>query len=111
MSNYADSNMVAPAWVGETPHIYNVTMTNKNTEYSQLLPAGCKRFTFSVQSGVSTYTYRVAFVTGKVATPTAPYISRDCNLDYPEEQINLSATTLYFACSADSKVAQIIAWT
>ena len=92
------------------PLIYNVTMTTKNTQYSQVLPSGTKRFAISVQGGADTDIFRIAFVTGKVATPTAPYIQLPGNVEYYEDNVNLDETTVYIACVSDSKVAQIIAW-
>ena len=110
MKGYANNNDMAPAWIVETPYIYNTTMTVANTQYSQLLPAGCKKIKVSVQGGVSTDTYRIAYVTGKVATPTVPYLSLACDKEYTVDNLNLAATTIYFACSAISKVLQIEAW-
>jgi hypothetical protein len=86
-------------------------MTNADTEYSQALPVNCKRFSISVRAGDSSKNYRVAYVTGKVAAPTAPYIQLPCDIEYVESGILFeAATTLYFACSEAGKVAQIIAW-
>lgn len=95
---------------GLTPVVYNVTMTSADTEYSQALPANCRYFTISVQDGT---TFRLAFVTGKVATPTAPWIQLLANQAYnsPEKMLLGPATTLYFACGSAGKKVQIIAWT
>ena len=96
--------------VATTPYIYNVTMTLADTEYSQALPAGCKAYALSVQDGDATKNFRYAFVTGKVATPTAPFVKCLCT-DVPyAENLNLTAATLYFACSEAGKVMQIEAW-
>jgi len=90
-----------------TPTIYNVTMTNLNTEYSQALPANCRKFIIHTRDGTA---FRLAFVTGKVATPTAPYWSNPSNADYWEESLKISSLTLYFACAVAGKVIEIIAW-
>lgn len=108
---YYDYNNPAPNWSLVSPEIYNVTMTNANEEYSQALPKGCKRFYMSVISGESTDNYRISYVTGKVATPTSPYLKYNCNIEYFEEELNLEEETLYFACSSAGKVMQILAWT
>ncbi len=100
----------APLYAVDTPYIYNVSLTTKNTEYSQALPAGTKRFAVSIQGGADTDTFRVAFVTGKVATPTAPYITLPGNVEYYEDGLNLDSLTVYVACVSDAKVAQIVAW-
>jgi hypothetical protein len=93
-----------------TPAIYNVELTTADTEYSQALPAGTKKFSVSVQSGDGTGTFRFAFATGKVATPTAPYGIRKDDAEYYEDGVNLTGATLYLAHSAGSVTAQIIAW-
>ena len=95
----------------KTPTIYNVTMTAADTQYSQALPTGCKEIEVSVQGGTDSNTYRLAFVTGKVETPTAPYLQFNCDERFKVEDMDLRSQTLYFACSTTSKVLQIIAWT
>jgi len=90
-----------------TPILYNVTMTTQNTEYSQALPTNCKRFTIQTTDGT---TFRIAYVTGKVATPTAPYFTILANGKHTVEGIEASATTLYFACGTNAKVVEIEAW-
>jgi hypothetical protein len=94
----------------QDPTIYNVTMTNANTEYSQVLPDNCKAFAVSVQGAASTDNFRLAFVTGKVATPTAPYLKYPGDAEYGKEGVNLVGKTVYAACSAAGKVLQIEAW-
>ncbi len=92
-----------------TPTVYNVTMTNANTEYSQALPANTKKFSVSLQSNDAAY--RLAFATGKVAAPTAPYLTIAAGYGY-EESFNGSADslTIYAACGVAGKVLQIVAW-
>ena len=92
---------------GTTPVIYNVTMTNANTEYSQALPSNTKKFSIASQDGTA---FRIAFVTGKVATPTAPYKTVQANTEYYEDMINPSSLTLFFACGSSGKIVEIIAW-
>jgi hypothetical protein len=94
-----------------TPAIYNVTLTSADTEYSQALPAGCKRFSVSIRDGVGTNNFRIAFVTGKVATPTAPYLKYPCTVEYSQGDIEFpAAKTVYIAGSNAGDVAQIEAW-
>jgi hypothetical protein len=90
-----------------TPAIYNVTMTNANTEYSQALPANCDKFTIKCQDGTA---FRLAYVTGKVAAPTAPYRTIDANVVKSEDGLSLASTTLYFACASAGKIIEIEAW-
>ena len=95
-----------------SPSIFNVTLTAADTEYSQALPAGTKRFSISIRDGAAANNFRVAYVTGKVATPTAPYLKYPCTAEYYEEDLIFwDATTVYIAGSNAGDVAQIIAWT
>ncbi|MBS7622809.1 hypothetical protein KEJ39_03935 [Candidatus Bathyarchaeota archaeon] len=88
-------------------NIYNVTMTNADTEYSQALPSNCKKFLIHTRDGTS---FRLAFVTGKVATPTEPYFTIPASQSYYEDFIEPSSLTLYFACGTAGKTVEIIAW-
>jgi len=90
-----------------TPAIYNVTMTNANTEYNQALPSDTKKFLIHTRDGTS---FRLAFVTGKVATPTAPYFTVLTGDVYYEDMIEPVSLTLYFACASAGKIIEIIAW-
>lgn len=94
-----------------TPVIYNTTMTLADTEYSQALPSGCKRFQIKIRRGVTTEYLRYAFVTGKVATSVAPYGEMPGDGLYFEDGVDLTGVTIYFACSAAARVAEIYAWT
>ncbi len=90
-----------------TPPIYNVTMTNADTEYPQALPANTKKFLIHTRDGTA---FRLAFVTGKVAGPTAPYFTIPTDVPYWEDFIEPSSLTLYFACGSAGKVVEIICW-
>lgn len=93
-----------------TPAIYNVTLTSANTEYSQALPNNTKCFEFRCRSAVDV---RFAFVTGKVAAPTAPYMTLTGGDWYTSPILNqgTSPSTLYLASATAGVVACIIAWT
>ena len=86
----ANGNEVSPVNPGATPAIYNVTMTLADTEYSQAL-GSAKKFTVHTRDGTA---FRVAFATGKVATPTEPYLTIPANGAYAEDNIAPSALTL-----------------
>jgi hypothetical protein len=88
--------------------LYTVDMTTADTEYSQALPAGCKRFRLSMRSADAAY--RLAYTTGKVAAPTEPYYAAAVGEVIDVDGIALAAQTLYFACGAAGKVIQIEAW-
>lgn len=90
--------------------IYNITCTNANTEYSTPLPIDCKRFRLSIRDGVATNNYRIAYVTGKVATPTAPYMQFSQDKEYVVDQFDMYQPYIYFASSLAGAVVQIEAW-
>jgi len=86
---------------------YAVTMTNANTEYSQALPANTKKFRIHLRDWTG---FRLAYETGKVATPTDPYETIPDGAEKYEEELNLASHTLYFASAAAGKTAEIEAW-
>lgn len=94
----------------ETPTVYNVTCTEADTEYSQLLPDGTKGYSVSIQDGSADKNFRIAWVTGKVAAPTAPYRKYAANVEAYDDGLNLQGKTLYIASSEAGKVAQIEVW-
>lgn len=96
---------------GVRPAIYNVAITDGNTEYSQALPSLTKKFLMHCRDGTA---FRIAFETGKVATPTEPYFSVPTNQAYYEDFLEAASLTLYFACAGGAginKSMEIIAWT
>ena len=99
----------APDIALAVPTIYNVTMTAANTEYSQLI-TNAKRLRISTQDGDSAYSYRLAFVTGKVASPTAPYISHKGDVIYNIDKLNIASLTVYCGCTTTGKILQIEVW-
>lgn len=102
----ADSNTANPL---NTPTIYNVTMTNADTEYSQALPANTRLVEFRCQDITSDV--RFAFITGKVATPTAPYRNLFAGETKTLEDMNITSKTLYFASSIAGAKMEIECWT
>lgn len=91
----------------QTVTLYNVTLTNVNTEYSQALPTTCRRLSFQCRASKDV---RFAFVTGKVATPTAPYYTLKANTTYDSGPIHLASGTIYFAGTQAGNVMEVEAW-
>jgi len=89
-----------------TPVIYNKTMTTADTEYMQELPSDTRKFVTHCRDGTE---FRLAFVAGKVATPTAPYLTIKANSAYSEDNIK-SVIKLHFACASAGKVIETVAW-
>ena len=92
---------------GTTPALYNVTLTHANTEYSQALSASTKKFSIHLRDFTA---FRFAYVTGKVAAPTAPYLTVPEGSEKVEELIQPATITLYFASSSAGKIAEIEEW-
>jgi hypothetical protein len=89
----------------DTPYIYNKALTTHDTEYSQALPARCKRFTLQCRDSTD---LKLAFTVGESGTK---YITIKAGSAYTEDMLDShSAVTLYIQCAADTKVAEIIAW-
>jgi len=90
-----------------TPVIYNVTLTLADTEYSQALSANVKKFSVHLRDFTA---FRFAYVTGKVAGPTAPYLTIPEGSEKTEELIEPASLTLYFASAVAGKIAEIEEW-
>ena len=91
-----------------TPTVFNVTLTNANTEYSQALPTNTKELRFRCRT---LYDIRYAWVTGKVATPTEPYLTLPAGSDYWSDRNDLNNQTLFFASSTAGVSVEIECWT
>jgi hypothetical protein len=100
-------NIIAPQGSGSTPAIYNVEMTDADTEYDQLLPSGTKKFLIATEDRSA---FRLAFETGKVAGGTRPYFALKTNEYYYEDNVNLTGVTIYFASSDSGKEIVVVAW-
>ena len=90
-----------------TSTVYNLTLTNVDTEYSQSLTANTREFRFRCRS---LFDVRYSFVTGKVAAPTAPYLTLPAGSDYWSDNLNLASTTLYLASSQAGVIVEIEEW-
>lgn len=88
--------------------VYNVAMANKNTEYSQVLPAGIKCISFQLRADKK---LRFAFETGKVAGSVAPYAEVKAGAAYNCDGLDLQAPlTLYVASPDNAQVLEIVVW-
>lgn len=92
----------------DTPHIYNVTLTDADTEYSQALPNYTKKITIQERGG---NLFRLSFTKGKVAAPTEPYVTVGEDQPYWEDHLYLTGVTVYLADPTGGRVIEIIAWT
>ena len=98
---------IDPASMAGTPLIYNVTLTSADTEYSQVLSANTKKFSVHLRDFSA---FRFAYVAGKVAASTAPYLTVPEGAEKVEELIQPAELTLYFASAIAGKIAEIEEW-
>ena len=95
------------------PTIHNVTLTVADTQYTTQLSQYTKKFMAKPRDGA---TFRLAFETGRVATPTEPYITIDSGRTYWEDNIFIRVQTadwdgtLYLASPSAAKVVEIVEW-
>ena len=92
-----------------TPTVYGITITGSNTEYSLAFPVNTRGFEFQAEEEAL---LRFQFVTGKVATPTAPYFTLKAGDYYFSPVINQSVpSTLYVASPTAGTHVQVLIWT
>ena len=91
-----------------TPTVYNVELTDADTEYEQALPSSTFHLRFRCRTN---HDVRFAFVEGKVAAPTAPYLTLPAGSDYVSGSNDLTGMTLYLASSQAGVVIEIEVWT
>lgn len=96
-----------PAHEATTVTVYNISLTNANTEYSQALPANTRRLCFRSRTGVQV---RYAWSAGKVATPTAPYQTLMAGAEYAVDDVKLAAATLYLASATAGATIELECW-
>lgn len=88
------------------PKIYNLTLTGADTEYTQKLPFRTKKVLFQCRTSSDV---RYAFATGKVATPTAPYMTLKAGVIYYDNDINFEGL-MYFASADAGVIVEIQTW-
>lgn len=87
----------------------NLTLTDADTEYSVTVPDGTNYYTFQCRTSV---VIRYAFETGKVATPTEPYMTLKADYTYNSFEDSTSGDeVLYFASGSAGVVVEIEFWT
>lgn len=92
------------------PAIQNLTLTLADTEYYLDLPAGCQHFSFQCSTAAD---IRFAWVTGKVAGPTAPWatLKSGSSFSSPEKlSLKQGYQRVYFAGDAGGEIVELVAW-
>lgn len=104
-----ETNKVVTDPTTATPTVYNKTLTVADTEYSQAMPANCRRFEFQCRTEA---TIRFSNVTGKVAGPAAPWMTLKAGDYYDSGMINQggSPSTIYLASSVAGTIVELISW-
>lgn len=91
-----------------TPVVYNVTLTDADTEYELVLPDGTTYFEFQARQNVD---IRYQWQPGYVATPTAPYLTLKRGYTYDSYNMWGSQTiSLFLASSTAGTVVEVNAW-
>ena len=90
------------------PTVYNKTLTAADTQYSQALPSSTKEIRFRCRT---LFDVRFAWATGKVATPTAPYLTLPAGMEYSSDDNDITAKKLYLATDEAGIVVEIEVWT
>ena len=91
----------------DEPVVYNKTLTVADNEYSQALPSSTREIRFRCRT---LYDVRFAWVEGKVATPTAPYLTLPAGSDYYSDNDDITGKSLYLASSEAGVVVEIEVW-
>ena len=93
-----------------TPSIESETAIAANTQYTLTLRPNTEQF--SIYTNHATAVIRVAFESGKVATPTEPYITIPSGREYspPIPVKILDDTTVYVASDTAGAVVNLHYW-
>jgi len=90
-----------------TATLYNVTLTDVDTEYSQSFPDNTMAFRFKNRASQDT---RFAWETGKVAGPVAPYRTLPADETYEKDNVAMTGHTLYLASGNAGDIIEIEVW-
>ncbi len=91
-----------------TPTIYNVSAPVAGTEYSQVIPAGTKRFTAKLRTGGGGANLQFSYVLGTSGTT---FIKVPFGSFYEEQGLNTtSPITFYFQSDKASQTLEMIVW-
>lgn len=96
------------------PTIYNVTLTNGTTEYSQALPANVRAFALQARGAADVlWAHEAGKVAGAsgTATAVAPYMTLKSGGAFWADNIEPEgALTVYLASASSDVVVEIAAW-
>ena len=104
--NSSDIKMGVDGLAQTTPTAYNISIVAASTQYSQALLLNTRAIEFRSRDKTDVI---YSFTTGKVAGPTANYLTLDGGLQYYKEGLNLTSKTLYVAGAAGD-VVELLVW-
>lgn len=93
--------------------LFTKVLTDANTEVEQELPIATKSLRFQARTSVSV---RYAFETGRVATPTAPFMTLKPDDVYENTGLDLTvkggvtATSIFLASASGGAIVEIETW-
>lgn len=90
--------------VSTTPVIYNKSAPTANTEVSQLLTDGTKKFLIRVRGNAN---LQLAFTSTESGSK---FISVPAGSSYSVEGLNLTSTTLYFQTDKNTQAVEVLEW-
>lgn len=96
---------VANTSFARSPSIFNIQITNANTESSQLLPDKTRQFVIRVRNGRSGL--KVAFNPGESGSN---FISIPRGSSYREEYLDTTNLTIYFQTDQPNQTIELITW-
>ena len=97
---------LAFAGEGQFQETINITLTSADTEYSQVFE-GVQKFTAQCRTASDV---RFAYASGKVAGPTAPYMTLKAGAVLWEDDISILKKTIYFASSDAGVVVELLVY-
>ena len=103
----ADGVAVPVDSAATTVTLYALKLTNANTEYMQELPITCRRVSLQCRTS---FDVRLAFVTGKVATPTDPYMTVKAAMSYDSGTVKWASGSMFLASAQAGVIVEIEAW-
>lgn len=91
-------------FLGVSPHIYNLTLTNADTEYSQALPSNTAKIAVQCRTSDD---IKMSFVANE---SDSKYVTIQGSQIYWDDLVKPAALTLYFQSATAGVIVEIIAW-
>ena len=99
-------NIATNTTAATTPVIYNISIAAADTQYSQVVPAGTKKFSISIKNGTIGETFRWAYTAGAVAAG----VSFGIDQGFADGVDNINFTGTVYIAASDICTAQLEVW-